>query len=73
MELVSRAQSHRTVKSSSVSYLVSLARPNPEIHGLFQQIGRQEHGEALKEHWDDDEFGQGLVSRNYFELWTLEE
>jgi hypothetical protein len=27
-------------------------RPNPEIHGLFKQNGRQEHREALKEHWE---------------------
>lgn len=45
-------------------------RPSPEIHGLFQQIGRREHGEALREHWDDDKFGQRLVSRGYFEHWT---
>lgn len=45
-------------------------RPNPEIHGLFQQIGRQKYGEALKEYWNDDEFGQGLVVRSYFDWLT---
>jgi hypothetical protein len=48
-------------------------RPDPEIHNLFQKIGRQEHGEALKEYWDDDEFGQGLVTRGKFERWMPEE
>jgi hypothetical protein len=48
-------------------------RPNPEIHNLFQQIGRREHGDAFNEYWDDDEFGQGLVSRRCFDLWTPDE
>jgi hypothetical protein len=41
-------------------------RPNPEIHSLFQQIGRQKHGEALKEYWNDDEYSQRYVPRYYF-------
>ncbi|KAF2257510.1 hypothetical protein CC78DRAFT_622562 [Lojkania enalia] len=60
-------------KARQIWWKVGEWRPNPEIHSLFQQIGRQEHGEALKEYWDDDEFGQGLVSRDYFEYWTPEE
>jgi hypothetical protein len=48
-------------------------RPNPELHSLFQQIGRCKHGEALKEYWDDDEFGQELGWRGYFEHWTSDE
>ncbi|KAH7385736.1 hypothetical protein BKA66DRAFT_490929 [Pyrenochaeta sp. MPI-SDFR-AT-0127] len=48
-------------------------RPNPELHDLFHQIGRKEHGEALKEHWDDDKFSQELVWRGYFDHWTPDE
>jgi hypothetical protein len=48
-------------------------RPSEELHNLFQQIGCQKHGNALKEHWKDDEFGQGLVSRDYFERFTPED
>jgi hypothetical protein len=47
-------------------------RPDPELHGLFQQIGRREHGEALKEHWEDEKYGKGLVTRDDFEFWTPE-
>ncbi|KAH7131859.1 hypothetical protein B0J11DRAFT_599868 [Dendryphion nanum] len=31
-------------------------RPIPELHGLFRQIGYQEHGEALEEYWGYDQF-----------------
>ena len=47
-------------------------RPSGELHHLFQQIGGQEHGEGLKEYWHDDEYGEGLVSRDYFERFTPE-
>jgi hypothetical protein len=42
-------------------------RPEPELHKFFQTIGRQEHGEGLKEYWGDDYYGQGLVQRTLFE------
>jgi hypothetical protein len=40
---------------------------------MFQQIGRQEHGEALTEYWDDETFGQDLIQREPFEVWTLDQ
>ncbi|KAF2821353.1 hypothetical protein CC86DRAFT_459023 [Ophiobolus disseminans] len=45
-------------------------RPNPEIHDLFQKIGRGKHGNTLKEYWEDEKFGQDLVDRDIFECWT---
>lgn len=45
-------------------------RPNPETHALFQKIGCEKHGEALKEYWDSDEPGHGLVARRFFGFWT---
>jgi hypothetical protein len=48
-------------------------RPDSELHGLFQQIGRREYSEALKEHWEDEKYGKGLVTRVNFEEWTPEE
>jgi len=48
-------------------------RPDAELHFMFQQIGREQHGDALKERWDDDEYGEGLVARWEFEDLTREE
>jgi hypothetical protein len=45
-------------------------RPDPELHDLFQQIGRREHGEVLEEQWEDEEYGRGLIPRGDFETWT---
>jgi hypothetical protein len=43
-------------------------RPDPELHNLFQKIGRSEHGEDLAEYWDDEWSGDGLVGRDEFEI-----
>ena len=48
-------------------------RPDPELHELFQQIGRKPWGDSQKEHWEDDEYGDGLVDRDYFESYIQEE
>jgi hypothetical protein len=48
-------------------------RPDPELHGLFQQIGREPWGDGLQEHWDDDIYEEGLVDREYFEYCVQEE
>lgn len=48
-------------------------RPNTQLHRMFQQIGRERHGDVLKERWDDDKYGQGLVARWDFEELTREE
>lgn len=44
-------------------------RPSPELHDLFHQIGRLEHGDSLREDWDVDEPGKGLLSRELFDIW----
>ncbi|KAG9229777.1 hypothetical protein BJ875DRAFT_432962 [Amylocarpus encephaloides] len=36
-------------------------RPNPELHDLFQRIGRHRAPEKLIEYWEDHYHGQGLV------------
>jgi hypothetical protein len=48
-------------------------RPDPELHDLFQQIGRREHGKALEEHWKDERHGERLVTRIDFEDWRPED
>jgi hypothetical protein len=41
-------------------------RPDPLLHHLFQQIGEQKYGEALKEYWRDGEYGDELLYRYEF-------
>ncbi|OAG13768.1 hypothetical protein CC77DRAFT_1036077 [Alternaria alternata] len=48
-------------------------RPDPELHELFQQIGRTSWGDGVEEHWEDEYHGDGLVDRGYFEYCALEE
>jgi hypothetical protein len=48
-------------------------RPDPELHKLFQQIGRAPWGDGLQEHWHDDYYEEGLVDREYFEYCAQEE
>lgn len=43
-------------------------RPDPSLHAMIQMIGHREHGDALKEYWDD-EFRPG-IPRWSFEDWT---
>ncbi|KAI8937309.1 hypothetical protein NX059_006516 [Plenodomus lindquistii] len=56
-----------------IFWKVGTWRPDIAMHGLFQRIGREEHGEALLEHWNDEEYGQGLVSRHFLNEYTPEE
>lgn len=37
-------------------------RPSEELHALFREIGRLEHGEGLEERWVEEGFLEGLVS-----------
>jgi hypothetical protein len=46
---------------------VSKWRPDPELHGLFQQIGSQPRNHGLKEHGIDDTYGTRLLDWYYFE------
>jgi hypothetical protein len=48
-------------------WMVSTWRPDPELHELFQQIGRQASDDELIEHWFHDRYGETLVHRWYFE------
>ncbi|KAH4072250.1 hypothetical protein HBH70_067080 [Parastagonospora nodorum] len=63
----------RISECRQIQWNVGEWRPDTELHGMFQQIGREQHGEALKERWDDDKFGQGLVVRWDFEELTRDE
>ncbi|KAF1995483.1 hypothetical protein P154DRAFT_526286 [Amniculicola lignicola CBS 123094] len=64
-----------TCENRSIWWKVGKWRPNAATHELFQGIGRQKHGEALTEFWDEDKSGQGYASRYDFEweYWTPEE
>jgi hypothetical protein len=42
-------------------------RPDFDLHRLFQQLGRNEHGDVLVEYWDDDDCEDLLVGRDVFE------
>jgi hypothetical protein len=48
-------------------------RPDPELHGLFKKIGRTPWGDVIEEHWEDEDFGEGLIDREYFEYCAQEE
>lgn len=42
-------------------------RPDRELHALFQQVGRDKHGEELKEIWTEDFEVKGVVFRDNIE------
>jgi hypothetical protein len=48
-------------------------RPDPELHELFKKIGRTPWGDVTEEHWEDEDFGEGLIDREYFEYCAQEE
>jgi hypothetical protein len=48
-------------------WMVSKWRPDPELHGLYQQIGRREGDDELIEHWFHDPYAEKLVHQWYFE------
>jgi hypothetical protein len=50
-----------------IEWKVARWRPDPELHNLFQNIGRFEHGEELSEIWTDEWVGEGLDYRESFE------
>ncbi|KAJ4300877.1 hypothetical protein N0V90_002965 [Kalmusia sp. IMI 367209] len=46
------------------------AMEDAELHKLFQEIGQKEHGEEVREHWNDVENqDDGLDYRDWFEDW----
>ncbi|KAF2180483.1 hypothetical protein K469DRAFT_672349 [Zopfia rhizophila CBS 207.26] len=54
-------------QARQIWWKVAKWRPDPQLHDLFHQIGRQKHGEDLKEYWNDDEYGEELIDRYVFE------
>jgi hypothetical protein len=38
--------------------------PNPDLHNVFQQIGRTEYGDELEELWEQDVFEDSPQYRN---------
>jgi hypothetical protein len=55
-------------ETRQISWKVAKWRPDPELHELFQQIGRGTCGGELIEHWEDERFGQCLVDTEFFEV-----
>ncbi|KAJ4381900.1 hypothetical protein N0V86_003269 [Didymella sp. IMI 355093] len=49
-----------------LTWRVSTWRPDDQLHTLFQDIGRQEHGNELVEDWVDEQYGDNLVGREFF-------
>jgi hypothetical protein len=54
-------------KTRQLWWRVAKWRPDFELRGLFQQIGRTTWDDDMEEHWEDDTFGDGLVSIEYFD------
>jgi hypothetical protein len=42
-------------------------RPSSELHELFRRIGSSSGSGRLEEHWNDAEYGEKMVNRDYFE------
>jgi len=53
-------------KSRQMWWRVAKWRPDPQLHHLFQKIGK-EHEEHLIEYWNSVYSGEGLEDREYFE------
>jgi hypothetical protein len=52
------------VECRQIQWHTGAWRPDPELHSIYRDIGRQQHGEAFKERFDDDSYGYGLVDRD---------
>ncbi|KAF2185759.1 hypothetical protein K469DRAFT_574976 [Zopfia rhizophila CBS 207.26] len=50
--------------SRQLWWMVAQWRPDPELHDLFQRIGRDKHGQELRELWTEDIYGDSLVYRD---------
>ncbi|KAH6616894.1 hypothetical protein C7974DRAFT_402614 [Boeremia exigua] len=48
-------------------------RPDPELHQLFRQFGCSSSCDGVKEQWEDEDYGDRLVDRDYFERCVQEE
>jgi hypothetical protein len=48
-----------------LEWVVADWRPDHELHGVFQNIGRTEHGSDLQEFWTDDVFEDSPDYRNW--------
>ena len=68
-----RQGAKRPTEAPLLWWKVGKWRPDPELHGLFQQIGGMSLGDDLEEHWEDEEYGEGLVDWDYFEYCVQEE
>lgn len=44
-------------------------RPDPELHQPFRQIGRTPSCDGVKEQWEEEDYGEGLVDRDYFDYY----
>ena len=62
-----RLGGHRPTKAPLLWWKVGKWRPDHELHELFLQIGHSSVGSNLEEHWEDQDFGDRLVDREYFE------
>ena len=59
--------SGNTGPTRQLEWMVSHWHPDPELQDLFQRIGRDKHGEGLRELWTQDISGDSRVYREWFE------
>jgi hypothetical protein len=54
------------VSCRKLTWVVAQWRPDPDLHNVFQQIGRTEYGDELEELWEQDVFEDSPQYRNWF-------
>jgi hypothetical protein len=50
-----------------IRWSVGHRHPGAQLHELFQNIGREQHGDILRESFEDKGFGSNVVPRAVFE------
>jgi hypothetical protein len=51
----------------TLEWMTAHWRPDPELHALFQQIGREKHGGGVEELWPEDarSFGAAVIGKGF--------
>ena len=62
-----RQGGNRPTEAPILWWKVGKWRPDAKLHEIFQQIGGMSAGNDLEEHWEDEDYGEGLVDHAYFE------
>jgi hypothetical protein len=68
-----RQGGHLPAKVPLLWWKVGKWRPDLELHELFLQIGHPLGGDNIEEYWEDEDHGDRLVDRDYFEECMQEE